>query len=83
MPILTRLPFNSNDKEVHYEALINGQTKNDKNHDTPRNNAFFLIGSTVVVQHYDGGPWTHGTIVGKGDDSHNNRSDTICVGIRG
>ena len=49
------------------------------NHDTPTNYAFIPIGSSVVVQCKDGGLWTHGTIVGKGDHNHNNRSYIIRV----
>ena len=45
--------------------------------DTPRKFAFIPIGPTVVVQCKDGGPWTHGTIVGK--CSHSNRSYTIHI----
>ena len=45
----------------------------------PRKYASIPIGSTVVVQHEDGGPWIHGTIEGKGDHSHNDRSYTIQV----
>ena len=37
------------------------------------------MASTVVVQWEDGRPWTHGTVVGKRDHNHNNRSYTICV----
>ena len=32
------------------------------------------IGSTVVVQWEDRGPWTHGTIVGKGDHNYHDWS---------
>ena len=35
------------------------------------------MGSAVAVQHEDGGPWTHGTVVGKGDHSHHGRSYVI------
>ena len=37
------------------------------------------IGSTVVVQQEDGGPWTHGTVIGKGDHNQHNRSYKIQV----
>ena len=79
MTILTRLLLDSNKDEEHYGALINRQTKNDKNHDTPRNHAFLPIRSAVMVQCKDGGPLTHHTIGGKGDHNHNNKSYTICV----
>ena len=48
MPIINRPPVNSNNNNEHYEALEK-ETKNDKNHDTSRNYASFLLGSTVVV----------------------------------
>ena len=53
--------------------------KNDMNHDTPRMYASIPIGSTIVVQCEDGGPWTHGTVEIKGDHNHNDRSYTIWV----
>ena len=34
----------------------------------------FSIGSTVVVQWEDGGPWTHSTVVGRGNHNHNSRA---------
>ena len=41
------------------------------------------IQSTVVVQREDRGPWTHGTIIGKGDHNHHNRSYKIHVANTG
>ena len=43
------------------------------------NFASLLIGSTVVVQCNDGGPWTHGMIEGKGNHNHHDRSYNICI----
>ena len=40
---------------------------------------FIPVGSTVAVQHVDGGPWTHDTTVGKGDLNHNSKSYTIHI----
>ena len=57
--------------------------KNDKNLDTYRNYTSIPIGPTVLVQQEDGGPWTHGTVVGKGDHYHGNRSYTIHVAKTG
>ena len=54
MSVLTRSWLNSNNDE-HYEALINRQAKNDKNHDTPGNDAFITVVSNVAVQCKDGG----------------------------
>ena len=79
MPIISRQPVSINDDEEHYEALVNRQTKNDKNQGTPRNNISISTGSTVVVQCKDGGPWTHGTIEGKGDHNHHERSCNIHI----
>ena len=48
-------------------------------HDTHRNYTFIAIGSPVAVQQKDIDRWIHGTIVGKGDHNHHNRSYTICI----
>ena len=37
------------------------------------------IGSTVVVQQKDREQWAHGTVMGKGDHNHHNRSYKIQV----
>ena len=75
MPIMNRLPINLDNDDEHYEALINRQTKNDKKYDPARIFDLFSIGSTVMVQQEDGGPWTHG--IGRGDHNHYNRSYII------
>ena len=54
MPIINRIPINSDNDEDHYEALVKRQTRNDKNYDTARNYDFFSIGSIVAVQQEDG-----------------------------
>ena len=77
MPIMNRLPINSDNDDEHYEAVVNRQTKIDKTYDTARNYASFSIGSTVVVQQEDGGKWTDGRVFGRGDHNHSNRSYTI------
>ena len=51
--------------------------KNDKMYATSGNYILILIGSTVAMQWEDGGLWTHGKIVGKGDHNYNDRSYTI------
>ena len=79
MPIINRLPINSDNDDEQYKALFNRQAKNDKKYDTTRNYHLFSMGSTVAVQQEDGGLWTHGTVVGRGDPSHKNRSYTIRV----
>ena len=52
---------------------------NNPNNDASQIFASIPIGSTVVVQREDGGPWTHGTIVGKGDHNHHNQSYNIQI----
>ena len=80
MPIINRIPINSDNDEDHYETLIKRQVRNDKNYDTARNYDIFSIGSTVAVQQEYGGPWwTHGTIVGAGSHNHSNGSYTITI----
>ena len=55
------------------------QGKNDTNNEALQVFVSIPIGSTVAVQWEDRGPWTHGTIVGKGDHNHHNQSYKIQV----
>ena len=55
------------------------QTKHDKNQGTLRNYVSVTTGSTVAVQHEDRGQWTHGSVEGKGDHKHHERSYNICI----
>ena len=50
MPVINRIPINSDNDDDHYEALVRRQTGNDKNYDTARNYDLFSVGSTVAVQ---------------------------------
>ena len=50
MPTHNRPLSGANNNNKHYEALVKGQTKSYKNHDSSRNYAFIAIGSTVTVQ---------------------------------
>ena len=79
MPVINRLPVNSNNDGEHYEVLLKKQAKDDKNHETFINYVSFPLGSTVVVQQEGGGLWTHGTMVGRGYHNHNNRSYIIYI----
>ena len=83
IPIINILPVNSNNDDEHYEALVTRQTRNDKNYDTSRSYDSFSVVSTVVVQWEDGGLWTHGTVVGRGDHNHGNRSYLIRISKTG
>ena len=49
------------------------------NKGTHRNYFSIPIGSTVAVQCEDGGSWTHGTIEGKGNHNHHQRSYNIHI----
>ena len=73
MLVVNRPPINSNNDDEYYEVLVNRQIRNDKIYDTSRIYASFSLGSTVVVQWEDGGPWTHGMVVERGDHNHSNR----------
>ena len=57
MPIINRMPINTDNDDDHYEALLKRQTRNDENYDTARNYDLFSIGSTVAVQQEDGEMW--------------------------
>ena len=54
MPIISRLLVGVNNDEEHHEALLNSQTKDDKNQCTPKNYVSIPTGCTVVVQCEDG-----------------------------
>ena len=56
IPKIYRLEINPNNNDWHYEALVNRQTRNDKNYHTSRSYDSFSIGSSEVVQWEDGGP---------------------------
>ena len=53
--------------------------QDDKNKGTPKNYVSIPIGSTVAVQWEEGGSWTHGTIEGKGNQNHHDRSYHIHI----
>ena len=79
MPIINRPPVNSNNDDEYCGTLVKRQTKMDKKHDTSRNNASIPLGSTAVIEHEDGGLWSHVTVVGRRDHKHSNRSSMICI----
>ena len=75
IPVLDRKPVGKEYDEEHHSSLVDRQHKNDN--DASPMFTFIPIGSAVVVKWEDGGPWTHGTIVGTGDHNHNNCSYTV------
>ena len=83
MPIISRPPTGEDYYEVLVLVLVNRQTKNDKNQGTPRNYDSILTGFTVAVKCGDGTLWIHGTIEGKGDHNHHERSYNICITKKG
>ena len=72
MPMLHRPPINTNNNDDYYETLMERQGKAEKNYGAPRNYNSVPVGSTVVVQRKNGGPWTHSTIIDKEDPNHTN-----------
>ena len=77
MPIINRIPINSDNDNDYYEVLVKRQIRNDKNYDIARFHGVFSIKSIVVVQWEDGGPLTHATIAWSGNHDHNNKYYTI------
>ena len=79
MWVMSRLSINAYNDDDHNEALVERQRKAHKGYDTVRYYNSIPIGSTQVVQYEDGGLWTHGTILDKGDCNHNDQSCKIQV----
>ena len=79
MPIINRIPINSDNNDDYYEALVKRHIRNDLNYYTARNYDLFSTGSTVAVQQEDGGLGTHGTVIGRGKHNYNKRYYTIRV----
>ena len=83
MPIINRLPINSNNGNEHNKVTVTRQKRKDKNYATFRSYDSFSIVSTVVVHSEDGGLWTLGTVVERGDHIHSNRSYMIRISKTG
>ena len=83
MPVVDRKPVSVDNDDVHHRKLIHRQSKNNTNNGTSQVFVSIPIGSTVVVQQEDGGPWTHGMIVGKGNHNHHNQSYNVQVRTMG
>ena len=66
-------------------AVKQEQMKN--NHDSKLANEaepeIFPIGSLVMVQREDGGPWTHGTIINHNKEDHHMQSYRIKLSLSG
>ena len=55
LPEMNREPIKINNDDAQYEALKAHQHKDVKNNDTHKDSLSFPIGSTIAVQHEDGG----------------------------
>ena len=72
MPVLDGKPVSGDNDDENHSKLVHRQHKSNRYNDASPIYASIPIGSTVVVQQEDGGPWTHRTIVGEGDPIHHN-----------
>ena len=79
MPIINRPLVGVDNDDEHHKAIIKRQTKNCKDKDTSKNVVSIPIVSTVAVQWEDGALWTHGTIEGKVNHNHRDRSYYIHI----
>ena len=80
MPVLDCKPVGQECDDKHHSKLVDRQNRNNN---TSPVFASFPIGSAVVVQHDDGGPWTHGTIGGTSDHNHYDHAYTIQLTTNG
>ena len=83
MPIIDRKPIGGDNDDDHLSKLMHMQHRNGTNNDGLPVFASIPIGSTVVVQQEDSGPWTHRTIVGKGDHNHHDQSYILQITTTG
>ena len=81
MPVLDDKPIRQNHDDDHYGKVMDRQHKNDN--DTPPVFSYIPTRSAVEVQQEDGGPWTHGTVVGSGNYNHHGRSYIIQLTTNG
>ena len=79
MPKPNRPLINTNNDDDHYETPVERKTKAGKSYDTLREYYSIPVGSTEVIQRDDGGPWTHGKIIDKGDHNHNDQSYKVYM----
>ena len=71
MPVIDCKPLVEDCDDDHHAKIIKRQQTNDK--DTAVTFSCIPIESAVVVQWEEGGPWTHGTVVGTGDHNHHEK----------
>ena len=80
MPVIDHKPLIEDCDDWHAK-IVKRQQKN--NNDTAVTFSCIAIGSAVVVQQEDCGPWTHGTVVGIGNHNHHEKSYTIQLTTNG
>ena len=76
--IINRTPIQYHYDDVHYDTLKQRQQWADK-HDTHTDFTVIPVGSIVLVQREDSGPWMYGRVVDHGTKEHNNKSYKIYV----
>ena len=81
MPVLDNTLIIQDCDDDHHSKLIDRQQKNSN--DASPVFVHSPIRLAAVVQQEDGGPWTHGMVVGMGDHNHHNRSYTIQITTNG
>ena len=81
MAVLDNKPVGQDCDDEHHSKLVDRQNKN--NNDASPVFAYLPIGSAVAVQHEDGRPWIHGTIVGTSDHNHHDCAYTIQLTTNG
>ena len=81
MPVLEHKPIGQDCDDDNHSKLVDRQQRN--NNDTSPVLAYIPIGSTVAVQQEDIRLWTHGMVVGTGNQHHHNRSYTIQLTTNG
>ena len=81
MPVVDQKSLGQDHDDDHHIKLVERQRKNDN--DTSPVFSNIPIGSAVAVQCKDSSLWTHGTVVGKGDHNHHDRSYVIQLTING
>ena len=79
LPQMNREPISINNDDAQYEALKVCQNKSVKKKDTHKDSLSFPKGSTVALQHEDGGPWMHRVIDEVNNSDHKGRSYIIRV----
>ena len=75
MPVVDQKPIGQDCDDDHHMKAVERHRKNDN--DTSPVFSNIPIGSAVAVQHEDSSPWTHGTVVSKGNHNHHDRSYVV------